>query len=508
MPKSHQDIRHFDVLIVGAGLSGIGTACHIADSFPEKSIGIVERRETLGGTWDLFNYPGIRSDSDMLTFGYKFRPWNKLHTLASGPDIRQYISDTADEFGVREKIHFGLKTISANWDSNKKLWTMTALHEATGETREYTCGYFISCTGYYNYDAGYLPKFPGEERFKGLKIHPQQWPKDLDYSNKKVVIVGSGATAVTLLPAMADKTEHITMVQRSPSYIYSVPSMDTMTGILERIIPKSWAYGIARKRNLMMQRGLYLACRRWPNMMRKFLLSQVRKNVGPDFDMSHFTPNYMPWDERLCSVPDADLFNALREGRASVETGEIQSFTKNGIMMKSGKELKADIIITATGLDLLSLGGIDLSVDNEPRPFSGQMTYKSVLVENIPNMAWIFGYVNSSWTLKSDISGTYLCRLFKYMEDNSFDVVTPRDRDNCALDDGIMDSLQAGYVQRGKDSLPRQGTKLPWKVLMHYGQDRKMLLDEPIKDHALQFSQRGSVSHQTNQSEMSVVTSS
>lgn len=490
MSRSHQDTRHFDMLIVGAGLSGIGTACHVANAFPSKSIAIVERRESLGGTWDLFKYPGIRSDSDMLTFGYKFRPWNKLHTLASGPDIKQYISDTADEFGIREKIHFGLKTIKANWSSARKVWTLTTLHEASGETREYTCGYFVSCTGYYNHDAGYLPNFPGEEQFQGLKIHPQQWPDNLDYNGKKVVVVGSGATAVTLLPAMAEKTEHITMVQRSPSYIYSVPSVDRTTERLARFIPTSWAYGLARRRNLMMQRGVYLACRRWPKLMRKYFLSQVRKHVGPEFDMSHFTPSYMPWDERLCSVPDADLFKALREGKATVETGQIERFTKNGVLMQSGKELEAEIIITATGLELQSLGGMELSVDDKPRPFAGQLTYKSVLVENVPNMAWIFGYVNSSWTLKADIAGSYLCRLFKFMEDNEFDVCVPHDSGRCALDDGIMDSLQAGYVQRGKHSLPRQGTQLPWKVLMHYGKDRKMLLKDSIKDSALQFEKR------------------
>ncbi|WOI38615.1 NAD(P)/FAD-dependent oxidoreductase [Alteromonas sp. CI.11.F.A3] len=483
----HDDIPHFDVLIIGAGLSGIGTACHITNTFPKKTITLLERRETLGGTWDLFNYPGIRSDSDMLTFGYNFRPWNKLHTLADGPAIKQYISDTADEFGVTEKIQFGVKTLSANWDSESRCWTVIALHEKSGEKRQYTCGYFISCTGYYDQDAGYRPTFPNEECFKGRKIHPQHWPKDLNYKDKNVVIIGSGATAVTLMPAMANDAARVTMLQRSPSYIFSVPSEDKMTEMLQRILPKQWAFKLARKRNLALQRGIYLACRRWPNFMKKYLLSHVRKHVGDSVDMRHFTPKYMPWDERLCSVPDADLFNAIRSRKAAIETGEIASFTENGITMKDGRTLQADIIITATGLNLLTLGGIKVSVDNTPCSFSEKMTYKSVLIEGMPNMAWIFGYVNASWTLKADISATYLCRLFKYMQNNDFEVVVPEDHDNCALDDGVMDSLQAGYVQRGKHQLPRQGAKYPWKVTMHYGKDRKMLLNDPIEDAALHF---------------------
>jgi monooxygenase len=491
--RQQDDIPHFDILIIGAGLSGIGTACHIANTFPQKSITLLERRETLGGTWDLFKYPGIRSDSDMLTFGYSFRPWNKLHTLADGTAIKQYIADTADEFGITEKIQFGVKTISANWNSEAKRWTVTALHEASGEKREYTCGYFISCTGYYNQDAGYSPTFPNEERFKGRKVHPQHWPTNLDYKGKKVVIIGSGATAVTLMPAMANDAAHVTIVQRSPSYIFSVPSIDRMTGLLKRFLPKQWVLRLARKRNLAIQRGIYLACRRWPNFMKKYLLSHVRKHVRDSVDMRHFTPKYMPWDERLCSVPDADLFNAIRSGKADIETGEIASFAENGVVMKNGKTLQADIIVTATGLNLLTLGGINVSIDNTLCSFSQKMTYKSVLVENMPNMAWIFGYVNASWTLKADISATYLCRLFKYMQDNDFEVVEPEDHDDCALDVGIMDSLQAGYVQRGKHQLPRQGTKHPWKVTMHYGKDRKMLLDDPIEDPALHFFKKSSL---------------
>jgi len=478
---------HFDVMIIGAGLSGIGTACQVSAEHPNKTIAVLERRERLGGTWDLFRYPGIRSDSDMYSFGYKFRPWQELKVLADGPSIRQYIADTATEYGIDEKIHYGLKIVTANWSTTESRWTVTALHEATGETRTYTCGFLISCTGYYNYDAGYLPTFPGADQFKGQFIHPQHWPEDLDYTGKKVVVIGSGATAVTLVPTMAADAEHITMLQRSPSYIFSVPAFDKISEILGRFLPADWVWTLARKRNIAVQRYLFLACKRWPRQMRRLLLGQVRRHVGPDFDMSHFTPNYMPWDERLCAVPDANLFKVLRSGEASIVTDHIETFTEKGILLKSGRELEADIIVAATGLDIQMLGGMELSVDGEARKLNDQMTYKGVLVENIPNLAWVFGYTNAPWTLKSDIAGLYLCRLFKHMDDNGHTVATPLDIEDSAMDVGMLDQLQSGYVQRAKDTLPRQGTTYPWKVLMHYGKDSKMLLQDPVEDNLLQF---------------------
>ena len=479
--------QHFDVLIIGAGLSGIGTACQVTAEHPNKTIAVLERRERLGGTWDLFRYPGIRSDSDMYSFGYKFRPWQELKVLADGASIRRYIADTAAEYGIDEKIHYGLKIVSADWSSPESRWTVTALHEATGETRTYTCGYIVSCTGYYNYDAGYLPTFPGVQRFKGRCIHPQHWPEDLDYTGKKVVVIGSGATAVTLVPAMAGDAEHVTMLQRSPSYVFSVPALDKISQVLGRFLPDKWVYTFARKRNIAIQRQLYLACRRWPSQMRRFLLSQVRRHLGPSFDMSHFTPKYMPWDERLCAVPNADLFKVLASGAASVVTDQIDTFTEKGILLKSGRELEADIIVTATGLNIQMLGGMQLSVDGEPRELHDQMTYKGVLVENIPNLAWVFGYTNAPWTLKSDIAGAYLCRLFKHMDDNGHTVATPRDDEDSAMDIGMLDQLQSGYVQRAKDTLPRQGSKLPWRVLMHYKKDSKMLLEDTVEDGVLKF---------------------
>ena len=479
--------QHFDVLIIGAGLSGIGTACHLQAELPHMTVGVLERRERVGGTWDLFRYPGIRSDSDMYTFGYKFRPWMDVKVLADGPSIQQYIADTAAEYGIDDKIHYGLKVLTAEWSSPEGRWTVTAQHEATRETRTYTCCYLISCTGYYNHDAGYLPKFPGADRFKGTSVHPQFWPEDLDYAGKKVVVIGSGATAVTLIPAMADDAEHITMLQRSPSYIFTLPAVDKISGFLDRFLPTKWVYGLARKRNIAVQRRLYQACRRWPTQMRQILLWLVRKQVGPSVDMSHFTPSYMPWDERLCAVPNGDLFKVLKSGRASVVTDEIDTITENGSPLKSGREVDADIIVTATGLNVQMLGGMQLFVDGQPRELQDQMTYKAVLVEDIPNLAWIVGYTNASWTLKSDIAARYLCRLFEHMAANGHTVATPHDIENSRLDVGMFDQLNSGYVPRAKHTLPRQGSTHPWKVLMDYEQDTKMLLDDPVDDGLLEF---------------------
>lgn len=479
--------HHFDVVVIGAGLSGIGTACQITSQHPGKTIAVLERRERVGGTWDLFRYPGIRSDSDMFTFGYKFRPWVDYKVLAPGASIRDYIADTAAEHGIDEKIHYGLKIVAADWSSDKGRWAVTAEREATGETVTYTCTFLVSATGYYNHDAGFLPTFPGSDDFQGQQIHPQHWPEDLDHTGKKVVVIGSGATAVTLVPSMADTAEHVTMLQRSPSYIFTVPAFDKISAVLNRVLPEKLVFQLARKRNIALQRAIYVSCRRWPKAMRRFLLSHVRRQVGPGVDMAHFTPSYMPWDERLCAVPDGDLFKALRAGDASVVTDHIDTFTKTGIRLKSGRELEADIIVTATGLQVQMLGGLKLTVDGEARELHDQMTYKAVLVEDVPNLAWIFGYTNAPWTLKSDIAGQYICRLLQHMDDHGYDVATPRDTVGCATGDGILDSLQSGYVQRAKDTLPRQGTQGPWKVEMDYGRDSRVLLEDAIDDGALHF---------------------
>ena len=479
--------QDFDTLIIGAGLSGIGTAVHLQRGHPQRSLAIIERRERLGGTWDLFRYPGIRSDSDMASFGYRFKPWNSDKVLADGPSIRRYVQETAQENGLLEKIQYGLKINEANWCSERQHWQVSAEQTETGETRRFTCRFLVNCSGYYNYDAGYRPSFPGEEAFAGPIIHPQQWPEELDYAGKRVLVIGSGATAVTLVPTMAQTAGHVTMLQRSPSYVFSLPDTDKMAIVLRKLLPQNLAYRIVRGRNIAIQRGLYLACRRWPQLMRRFLLAQVRGKVGPEVDMRHFTPRYMPWDERLCAVPDGDLFTALREKRASMVTDQIECFTANGVRLASGEEIKADIIVAATGLNLQMLGGMSLKVDGLPTPLNQRMTYKSVLIENIPNFLWVFGYTNAPWTLKSDIAGRYLCRLLTHMDQHGLAVVTPRDTGGHASAEGIVDSLQSGYVQRGKQCLPRQGRAGPWRVLMHYGKDRKMLTGQRIDDGCLAF---------------------
>ncbi len=423
----------------------------------------------------------------MFTFGYKFRPWHDSKVLADGASIRQYIADTAREFGVQDKIRYGLKIVEADWSTAEERWTVTALHEATGDIHTFTCGYLVSCTGYYDYDAGHLPGFPGTDRFQGRCVHPQQWPEDLDYTGKKVVVIGSGATAVTLVPSMAGDAEHVTMLQRSPSYIFSIPALDKISEVLGRFLPAKWVYAFGRKRNIALQRGLYLACRRWPRQMRRFLLWQVRRRLGPGFDMSHFTPNYMPWDERLCAVPDADLFTALSSGDASIVTDHIDTFTEKGILLKSGRELEADVVVTATGLKIQMLGGMELSVDGQPRPLHGQMTYKGVLVEGIPNLAWVFGYTNAPWTLKSDIAGAYLCRLLRYMDESGHTVATPPRHGE--LRDGHRHArpvaVRVRAARQGCHAPP--GSKEPWKVLMHYEKDSTMLLEDPVHDGLLQF---------------------
>ncbi len=479
--------QHFDVLIIGAGLSGIGTACQITHAHPGKSIAVLERRERLGGTWDLFRYPGVRSDSDMFTFGYEWRPWLDYKVLADGASIRDYIADTATEYGIDQKVQYGLKIVASDWSSTASQWVVTALHEATGKTQTFTCTFLIGCTGYYNYDAGFLPSFPGVDQFQGEYVHPQHWPADLDYAGKKVVIIGSGATAVTMVPTMAGTAEHVTMLQRSPSYVLSLPSLDKISKFLGRFLSEDRVYQLARLRNIKLQAAIYNSCRRWPKAMRRFLLWQVRRQVGPSVDMAHFSPTYMPWDERLCAVPDGDLFKSLAAGEASVVTDEVETLTEKGILLKSGQHLEADIVVTATGLNVQVLGGMQLSIDGEAYEMREHMTYKGVLVEDLPNMAWIFGYTNAPWTLKSDLAGKYLCRLLQHMDDNGHLVATPRDIDDSALDEGILDSLQSGYVQRAKETLPRQGSSTPWKILMDYQEDSKILLEDALEDGALQF---------------------
>lgn len=479
-------VHNFDVIIVGAGVSGVGMACHLEKALPNINYTVLERRNAIGGTWDLFNYPGIRSDSDMLTFGFDFRPWNGDKTLADGPSIKQYLIDTAKEFKVDQKIKYQSKVLTANWNSNEKKWTLEVINETTKETQVYKCNFLIAASGYYNHDKGYLPEFKNYDSFKGTVIHPQSWPKEFPYTNKKVVVIGSGATAITIVPSMATEASHVTMLQRSPTYIYSVPSKDKLAIQLRKFLSEKTVYKIARTRNIFLQKMLYKMSRKYPEKVRNFLLSKVQKQVGDQVDMKHFSPSYNPWDQRLAAVPSGDLFKAIRKGKASIVTDHIDKFTETGILLKSGTHLDTDIIVTATGLNLQVLGGIQLSIDGKKQAISEKMTYKSVLAQDTPNFAYLFGYTNSSWTLKINIAANYITRLLKELQKRNASVVIPKTNEANNTNESVLDSLNSGYIKRGQSVLPRQGSKLPWRVLHDYSKDKKML-NAPIQDKALEW---------------------
>lgn len=474
-----------DVIIIGAGLSGIGAAAHLRKHSPKKTFMILEGRDAIGGTWDLFRYPGIRSDSDMFTLGYNFKPWTERQVIADGHLIRNYINEAADEHDVRRHIRFGKKVVSADWSSDEALWTLN-IENKDGSSSKVRGNFLIGCTGYYNYEAGYTPDFPGRENFTGTFIHPQHWPKDLDYTDKSVLIIGSGATAVTLLPAMADKAKHVTMLQRSPSYVASIPQSDPISERLRKFLPEKVVYRMARARNVALQSAFYQLCKRKPKLARNMLLKMVEKQLGKNADMSHFSPNYNPWDERLCAVPSGDLFKAIRRGKASVVTDHIDTFTANGIKLKSGQELQADIIISATGLSLQLLGGMEVSVDQKPLDVSQSMSYRALMLSNVPNAAMIFGYTNASWTLKSDISSEYLCRLMNHMDKHGYRQVTPRQQDPNVTEAPFLD-MQSGYIQRAKALFPKQGNKAPWKTVQNYLFDLTQLRYTKIDDGILEF---------------------
>lgn len=477
----------YDVLIIGAGISGIGAACHLKRELPGKSFAILERRDAIGGTWDLFRYPGIRSDSDMNTFGFSFRPWTETRVLSDGPSIKKYVEDTAREYDVLRHIRFGAKVTSTKFSSQTSQWTIEAVNEKSGEKSTYTANFVIACTGYYNYDQGYRPEFPGEKNFQGQIIHPQKWPENLDYTGKKVVVIGSGATAVTLIPAMAPKTAHITMLQRSPTYIVSIPSNDTLSETLRRFLPKSWVYQMARLRNVALQRLIFMLAKARPDAIRRLILGGAKRQLGDAVDIKHFSPKYNPWDERLCVVPDGDLFHTLKSGKASVVTDQIETFTDKGIKLKSGKELEADIIVTATGLNVELMGGVEVEVDGAKVPVPERVTYKAVLVEGVPNAAIVFGYTNASWTLKVDIACEYICRLLKHMDKNHLRTVVARAKEDVKTSDTVMGGLSSGYIRRAANKLPRQGTHGVWKVSNDYISDSAMLKLSPIVDDALEF---------------------
>lgn len=482
--------RHVDVLIIGAGLSGIGVACHLTRDRTGRSYAILERRSAIGGTWDLFKYPGIRSDSDMYTFGYGFRPWHGTKVLADGPHIRQYVEDTAAEYGVTEHIRFGRKVTVARWSSETELWTVTALDEQTGKTEEWTSNFLVGCTGYYDYDKGYRPDFPGEENFRGQIVHPQHWPEDLDYRGKRVVVIGSGATAITLIPAMADDAAHVTMLQRSPTYITALPADDPVAvGMKAAKVPAKLAYRIGRARNIALQRASFQLSRTNPAAAKKLLLAAVRLQVGADLDMRHFTPSYNPWDQRLCVVPNGDLFKVLRSGKASIATDRIDTFTETGIRLASGEELEADIVISATGLTVQMLGGASLEIDGEPVATRDRVVYKGALLDGVPNAMMVLGYTNASWTLKADLAAEYFCRLLNHLKSNGLTkfVAVAKEGDR-GVDSVMGGALTSGYIKRGDAVMPRQGTNGPWQVVNNYFRDRALLRKAPLEDGVLTFS--------------------
>lgn len=481
------DDSRLDVLIIGAGVSGIGAACHLIRECPNKTFAILERRQEIGGTWDLFRYPGIRSDSDMYTFGFDFRPWHDTKVLADGTSIRKYVRDTAAEHDVTSRIRFGLRVVGASWSTEQDLWTVTAVREDTGMVTQFTASFLIAATGYYDYDGGHRPTFPGEDRFAGPVVHPQQWPDDLSYAGKKVVVIGSGATAVTLVPAMAADAGHVTMLQRSPTYIISLPARDAISVFLQRFLSSSTVYKLGRIRNVALQRAIYALAKAYPRFVRNLVVKLAARELGGTTELRHFTPKYDPWDQRLCVVPDGDLFQTIRDGKVSIVTDEVETFTETGIRLRSGAELDADVIITATGLTLQLLGGATLDVDGEPVPVNQLLTYKAVLLENLPNAALVFGYINASWTLKADLAARYVCRLLNHMDAHGHTRVVASARPADRAADSILNALNAGYVRRGNDKLPRQGTNGPWKVRNHYLRDAASLRYGPIDDGVLRF---------------------
>ncbi len=486
--------EYFDVVIVGAGLSGIGAACHLQMDCPNKSYAIIEARDAIGGTWDLFRYPGIRSDSDMHTLGYDFKPWHGKKAIADGPAILNYVREAAAEHDVEPHIRYGHRLVSARWSSDEACWTLEIRSTGGDAPIFLRCNMLLMCAGYYRYDKGHIPEFKGRERFTGEIIDPQHWPSDLDYSGKRIVVIGSGATAMTLVPELAKQADHVTMVQRSPTYVVSWPDQDWIANLLRKILPADMAYAITRWKNITLQQWIYRRTRTAPEKAKRLLLKRVRKELGKDYDVDkHFTPSYNPWDQRLCLVPNSDLFEAIRSGKASVVTDRIDTFTEGGLSLQSGEQVPADIIVTATGIDLLVLGDVQFHVDDKAVDFSQSYTYKGIMSSDVPNMVSTFGYINASWTLRADLTAEYFCRLVNYMDEHGFRQCTPRlseEEKQMPAKPWITD-FSSGYIQRVLPLMPRQGDHEPWVNPQSYKADRKMFLEAPLDDGALIFEVAG-----------------
>jgi monooxygenase len=478
--------EHVDVILVGAGLSGIGGACHLTRECPQKSFVVLEGRETMGGTWDLFRYPGVRSDSDMYTLGYRFRPWRENKAMADGPAILNYIRETAVEYDLGKNIRYNHRVRSVSWSSEHARWTVEAETGRDKTVVQLTCNFLYLCTGYYDYENGYTPEWPGVARFSGRIVHPQKWPEDLDYSNKRIVVIGSGATAVTLVPTLAERAAHVTMLQRSPSYIVSRPAEDKVANWLRRCLPDSAAYAVSRWKNVLITTALYNLARTRPELFKWLVAKGVRYQLGEQYNSKHFTPPYNPWDQRLCFVPDADLFRAIRKGRVSVVTDHIDTFTEDGLSLKSGERLDADIIVTATGLVLKLFSGMRLLVDGAPVDLPKTLVYKGMMLSDVPNLAFAVGYTNASWTLKCDLAAEYVCRLLNHMDHRGYSVCTPRVKDPDVGEQPVID-FNSGYVLRALHTLPRQGSKPPWRLYQNYVKDLALMRYRRVEDGTMEF---------------------
>jgi cation diffusion facilitator CzcD-associated flavoprotein CzcO len=483
--------EYFDVVLVGAGLSGIGAAYHLQTNCPRKSYVILEGRDSIGGTWDLFHYPGVRSDSDMHTLGYNFKPWLADKAIADGPSILNYVKETAAENDIEQHIRYRHLVKRANWSSSDATWTIEVQRRGSDETIVMRCNIILMCAGYYSYEKGYTPGFKGRDRFEGDIVHPQEWPENLDYRGKKVIVIGSGATAMTLVPAMAEEAGHVVMVQRSPTYVVSRPDKDKIANFLRKVLPDKIAYAITRWKNIRWQQTVYRRTRTDPDKIKRMLLDWVRKELGPDYDIEkHFTPHYDPWDQRLCLVPNSDLFHVIRSGKASVVTDRIDTFTEKGILLKSGETLEADIIVTATGLNLILLGGAEFVVDGQLVDISRTFSYKAMMYSDVPNLVATFGYINASWTLRADLTAEFACRLINHMDAAGFRQCTPRlrdeDRDMPALP--WITSFSSGYMQRVMHMFPKQGDREPWINTQNYTLDKELVRQDITGDGALLFS--------------------
>ncbi len=487
---SASEPEHFDVLVVGAGLSGIGAGYHLTTYCPDRTYAILEGRGDLGGTWDLFRYPGIRSDSDMHTLGYSFEPWTDPKSIADGPSILKYVSNTASKYGIDEHIRYNSQVSEARWTSTDSRWTLTIDHPDTGDSTTMTCEYLFMCSGYYSYRGGHTPEFVGSGDFAGEIVHPQKWPDDLDYTEKNVVVIGSGATAVTLVPAMADDTKHITMLQRSPTYMVAAPDHDPIAIGLRKVLPERVAYDLTRRKNTARGEMIYKRTRTDPDKVKDHLLGLVREELGDQMVDEHFTPTYNPWDQRLCLVPNGDLFESIKSGKASVVTDTIERFTETGVALTSGEHLDADIIVTATGLELVTLGDMSFVVDEEPVDFAQTWTYKGLAYSDVPNLASSFGYINASWTLRADLTCEYVCRILNHMTETGTTEATPRLRksDRDMPKRPWIDDFSSGYMQRMMPMLPKQGDRAPWLNTQRYSADKKLFRKGKIDDGVMIFS--------------------